>query len=166
MRGYVETGHGPVTTTVTQHMRYQNTDRIWAAGADQQVTQNDEGYNDVTTNGVTTRSSWQYPIGMTASYVPDGTGSGFLLQAQVSQAGFTETAAGFGNALVTTGRVSDQVEASGVLQVADSGTTLQADGRDSEDYESTGPQQPCYHHVITADHGQVTSDEHPGCQSG
>ena len=166
VQGYVETGHGRVTTTVTQHMRYQNTDKIWDSGEYQQVTQNDEGYNDVTTDGLSTRSSWQYPISMLSSYVPDTTGSGFLLQGQVSQARFTQTATGFGDALLTTARTSDQVKASGVLQVSDSGATLQADGQDSEDYESSGPAQPCYHHVITADHGQVTSNGYPGCWGG
>jgi hypothetical protein len=166
VQGYVETGHGRVTTTVTQHMRYQNTDKIWDSGDDQQVTQDDQGYNDVTTGGLTTRSSWQYPISMVSSYVPDTTGSGFLLQSQVSQARFTQTAIGFGDALVTTARIADQAKASGVLQIADSGTTLQADGQDSEDYESSGPGRPCYHHVITADHGQVTSDSYPGCGGG
>ena len=166
VQGYVETGHGRVTTTVTQHMRYQNTDKIWDSGDDQQLTQDDVGYNDVTTGGLTTRSSWQYPISMDSSYVPDTTGSGYLLQGQVSQARFTQTATGFGDALHTTAQISDQARADGVLQVSDTGSTLQADGKDSEDYQSSGPAQPCYHHVITADHGQVTSNSYPGCWGG
>jgi hypothetical protein len=164
VRGYVNTSHGRVSTTVTQHMRYQNTDKIWNGGEDQTVAQTDQGYNDVTTDGLTTRGSWQYPIDMTASYVPDSTGSGFLLQAQVSQARLTQTSTGFGSILLPTGQVSDRVAASGVLQVSDTGTTLQADGQDSADYQSSGLTDPCYHHVIQADHGQVTSDTHPGCQ--
>ena len=166
VQGYVETGHGRVTTTVTQHMRYQNTDKIWDSGDDQQLTQDDVGYNDVTTGGLSKRSSWQYPISMDSSYVPDTTGSGYLLQGQVSQARFTQTATGFGDALHTTAQISDQVQADGVLQVSDTGSTLQADGKDSEDYQSSGPAQPCYHHVITADHGQVTSNSYPGCWGG
>jgi hypothetical protein len=161
--GYVNTGHGRVTTTVTQHVSYRNVDKIWDAGQDQSVTQTDEGYTDVTTDGLTRRGSWQYPISMTASYVPDTTGSGFLLQSQVDQARFTQTAVGFSGVLVPTGRISDQVKASGVLQRTDAGATVQADGQDSEDYESQGLTDPCYHRVITADHGQVTSDTLPGC---
>ncbi|HEX4790466.1 MAG TPA: peptide-N4-asparagine amidase [Actinospica sp.] len=164
VRGYVDTSHGRVTTTVSQHLRYQNTDKIWDGGEDQTVTQTDQGYNDVTTDGLTTRGSWQYPISMTASYVPDSTGSGFLLQAQVSQARLTQTSTGFGSVLLPTGRISDRVAAGGVLQVSDTGTTLQADGQDSEDYQSSGLTAPCYHHVIRAEHGQVTSDTQPSCQ--
>lgn len=162
--GYVDTSHGRVTTTVSQHMRYRNTDRIWAGGEDQSVTQTDQGYDDVTTDGFTERGGWQYPISMTASYVPDGTGSGFLLRAQVSQARLTQTAAGFGAVLLPTGRSTDRVTASGVLQRDDSGDSLQADGQDSEDYQSSAIGEPCYRHVITAVHGQVTSDTRPGCR--
>jgi hypothetical protein len=161
--GYVDTSHGRVRTTVSQHMRYQNTDKIWNSGENQSVTQTDQGYNDTSTDGLTSRGSWQYPISMNSLYVPDTTGSGFLLQAQVSQARLTQTAAGFGAVLLPTGQVSDRAVASGVLQVSDTGTTLQADGQDSEDYQSSGLTEPCYHHVIEADHGQVTSDTHSGC---
>jgi hypothetical protein len=166
--GYVQTSHGRVTTTVTQHATYRNVDKIWASGENQTVTQQDQGYNIVTTNGLSSKATWDYPISMNASYVPDSTGPGFLLTAQVSQARFTTTAIGVaaaggeGGAWLTTGSIADQVKASGVLQRDDSGATIQADGQDSEDYESQSVTQPCYHHVITADHGQVTSDTYPG----
>jgi hypothetical protein len=161
--GYVDTSHGRVTTTVSQHATYQNTDKIWQSGEYQTVDQKDQGYNVVTTNGLSTKDTWSYPISMTASYVPDTTGSGFLLTAQVSQARFTTTAVGLGDAWLTTGSIADQVKAGGVLQRDDSGVTLQADGQDSEDYQSQSFAEPCYHHVIQADHGQVTSDTQPGC---
>jgi hypothetical protein len=165
--GYVETSHGRVATTVSQHATYQNTDKIWQGGENQTVDQKDQGYNVVSTNGLATKATWSYPISMNASYIPDSTGSGFLLTAQVSQARFTTTAVGFGSgdggAWLTTGSVADQVKAGGVLQRDDSGTTIQADGQDSEDYKSQSVAEPCYHHVIEADHGQVTSDTQPGC---
>ena len=162
--GYVDTSHGRVATTVSQHMTYKNVDKIWGGGDYQTVTQQDQGYNDVSTNGVAARSTWSYPISMTAGYVPDTTGSGFLLTAQVSQARFTGTEiGGLGGSWFPTGSVADQIKASGVLQVNDAGTTLQADGQDSEDYQSRGIGEPCYHHVIKADHGYVTSDTYPGC---
>ena len=167
VQGYVDTGHGRVTTTVTQHATYQNVDKIWNSGEYQTVVQNDQGYTDVTTNGLATRNSWSYPISMTASYVPDTTGSGFLLQSQVSQARFTETAVGgLGGAWLPVAKVADQVKADGVLQRNDAGTDIQADGQDSEDYQSSSFSQPCYHHVIKADHGYVTSDTQPGCWGG
>jgi hypothetical protein len=167
--GYVDTSRGRVTTTVSQHATYQNADKIWQSGENQTVTQKDQGYGIVTTNGLSTKATWSYPITMNASYVPDGTGSGFLLTAQVSQARFSTTAVGVaegnggGGAWLTTGSIADQVKASGVLQRDDSGASIQADGQDSEDYESQGITEPCYHHVIEADHGQVTSDTRPGC---
>jgi hypothetical protein len=162
--GYVDTSHGRVTTSVTQHVTYKNTDKIWAKGENQTVTQQDQGYNDVTTNGLATRSTWSYPISMNASYVTDTTGSGFLLTAQVTQSRFTGTSVGgFGGIWLPTASVSDQAKASGVLQVDDTGTDVQADGQDSEDYQSQQLGEPCYHHVIKADHGYVTSDTQPGC---
>jgi hypothetical protein len=165
--GYVDTSRGRVTTTVSQHATYQNIDKIWQSGENQTVDQKDQGYNVVSTNGFATKATWSYPISMNASYIPDSTGSGFLLTAQVSQARFTTTAVGFGSgdggAWLTTGSVADQVKASGVLQRDDSGTTIQADGQDSEDYKSQSVAEPCYHHIIEADHGQVTSDTQPGC---
>jgi hypothetical protein len=55
----------------------------------------------------------------------------------------------------------DRVTAAGVLARTD-GAVSQADGRDAEDYQATGP-EGCYHHVISADHGYVTSDRLLGC---
>jgi hypothetical protein len=163
--GYVDTSHGRVKTTVSQHLTYQNIDKIWGGGDYQTVTQQDQGYTDVTTNGRAERSTWSYPISMTAGYVPDTTGSGFLLTAQVSQARFTGTEVpALHGTWLPTGELADQIKASGVLQVNDAGTTLQADGQDSENYQSEQLGEPCYHHVITADHGYVTSDSYPGCE--
>ncbi|HTJ66347.1 MAG TPA: peptide-N4-asparagine amidase [Actinospica sp.] len=161
--GYVDTSRGRVRTTVSQHATYQNTDKIWDGGEYQNVTQQDQGYDVVTTNGLSTKATWSYPISMNASYIPDTTGNGFTLTAQVSQARFTTTAVGVGRAYLTTGSVSDQVKASGVLQRDDTGANIQADGQDSEDYQSQSISEPCYHHVITANHGQITSDTQPGC---
>jgi hypothetical protein len=55
-----------------------------------------------------------------------------------------------------------QIRAQGVLQRSQ-GVVVQADGSDSEHYAATGPGGPggpsdCYDHLITADHGHVTSD--------
>ncbi|MBR7836698.1 hypothetical protein KDL01_25685 [Actinospica durhamensis] len=163
--GYVETSHGRVQTTVSQHLAYRNLDTIWGGGDYQTVSQQDQGYTQVDTNGSAQRQTWSYPISMYASYVPDSTGPGFLLTAKVSQARFTSTElGGLGGGWLTTARVADQVAAGGVLQRADDGTDVQADGQDSEDYQSSAIEEPCYHHVIEADHGQVTSDTYPGCR--
>jgi hypothetical protein len=162
--GYVETSHGRVVTTVSQHLTYRNLDTIWGGGDYQTIDQQDQGYTEVATNGFAQRQTWSYPIAMDASYVPDSTGPGFLLTAKVSQARFGSTElGGVDGRWLTTSQVADQVAANGVLQRADDGTELQADGRDSEDYQSSSFAEPCYHHVIEADHGQVTSDTYPGC---
>ncbi|HEX4253813.1 MAG TPA: hypothetical protein VH089_01925, partial [Streptosporangiaceae bacterium] len=58
----------------------------------------------------------------------------------------------------------DRVTAQGVL-ARTNGVVSQADGRDAEDYQATGP-AGCYHHVIMADHGYVTSDRLLGCAAG
>jgi hypothetical protein len=62
----------------------------------------------------------------------------------------------------------DRLTAQGVL-ARTNGVVSQADGRDAEDYQATGPADGtdgCYHHVITADHGYVTSDRLLGCTAG
>lgn len=162
--GYVDTSHGRVVTTVSQHLTYRNLDTIWGGGEYQTIDQQDQGYNQVETDGVAQRQTWSYPISMYASYIPDSTGSGFLLTAKVSQARFTSAEVGQGGRWLVTSRVADQVAANGVLQRADDGSNIQADGQDSEDYQSSTLARPCYHHVIEADHGQVTADTYPGCR--
>ena len=163
--GYVDTSHGRVVTTVSQHLTYRNLDTIWGGGDYQTVDQQDQGYTQVDTDGRAQRQTWSYPISMDASYVPDTTGSGFLLTAKVSQARFTSTEVAEPGGWWTTARVADQVAASGVLQRADDGTDVQADGQDSEDYQSSTIGRPCYRHVIEADHGQVTADTYPDCRN-
>ena len=163
--GYVDTSHGRVVTTVSQHLTYRNLDTIWGGGDYQTVDQQDQGYTQVDTDGRAQRQTWSYPISMDASYVPDTTGSGFLLTAKVSQARFTSTEVAEPGGWGTTARVADQVAASGVLQRADDGTDVQADGQDSEDYQSSTIGRPCYRHVIEADHGQVTADTYPDCRN-
>jgi len=161
--GYVQTSHGRVVTTVSQHLTYRNLDTIWGGGEYQTIDQQDQGYTQVDTDGVAQRQTWSYPISMYASYIPDSTGPGFLLTAKVSQARFTSTEVPRGGRWASTASVADQVAANGVLRRADDGTNLEADGQDSEDYQSS-TSRSCYHHVVEADHGQVTADTYPPCR--
>jgi hypothetical protein len=55
----------------------------------------------------------------------------------------------------------DQVRAQGIMQRSQ-GTVVQADGSDSEHYVATSP-GGCYDHLITANHGYVTSDRLLDC---
>jgi hypothetical protein len=58
----------------------------------------------------------------------------------------------------------DQVRAQGIMQRSQ-GAVVQADGSDSEHYVATGPASAggCYDHLITANHGYVTSDDSLRC---
>ena len=184
--GYVNTSHGRVVTTVKQHVAYTNTDTVTQAGFAQSVVQQDKGYTEVSTSGGhaadnavdntaagstadhATRDSWSYPITVSSVYQPSGTGSGFLVQGTVDVARITATDAvtdtAHGNAWRTTEHVNDHVTAHGVLQRDDSGTVVQADGADAQDYFEQSAGVGCYHHRIEADHGYVTSDRLLGCR--
>jgi peptide N-acetyl-beta-D-glucosaminyl asparaginase amidase A len=165
--GYVDTSAGRITTTVTQRTAYSNVDTITQSGTVQAVRQSDRGDTEVTTAGggpaTTVRGSWSYPIDVTSVYVPSPTGSGFLVRGTVDQTRITTTDIGVDGDWHTTAHVNDHVTASGVLQRDDSGTVVQADGSDMEDYFAQSADAPCYHHKIQADHGYVTSDQFFSC---
>jgi hypothetical protein len=165
--GYVNTSHGRVVTTVKQHTAYSNVDTVTQAGYQQSVTQSDKGYTEVTTStaghassdGNSVRNSWSYPIAMSSLYVPSTTGNGFLVQGTADVTRITTTDVSAGGSWRSTAHVNDHVTAHGVLQRDDSGTVVQADGADAEDYFGYAPGDGCYHHKIAADHGYVTSDQ-------
>jgi hypothetical protein len=166
--GYVDTSAGRISTTVTQRTAYSNVDTVSQSGTVQTVQQTDRGDTEVTTAGghdatTTVRDSWSYPITMTSVYVPSSTGSGFLVRGNADQARITTTDVGVNGDWRTTAHVNDHVTASGVLQRDDSGTVVQADGADMEDYFGQSADAPCYHHKIQADHGYVTTDQYFSC---
>lgn len=176
--GYVDTSAGRVTTTVSQHTAYSNIDTISNSGTTQVVQQRDSGATEVTASAsrnhgqnqdrdarsTATRDSWSYPIDVTSMFQPSATGPGFLVQGKADVSRITTTATRTGNDdWRTTAHVNDHVTASGILQRDDSGNVVQADGQDSEDYLAESPATPCYHHIIKADHGYVTTDRYLDC---
>ena len=183
--GYVDTSAGRITTTVAQHATYENTDTVTQAGFDQSVQQRDQGATEVTTsrshapdhNSTPTLTStstltspptaeldsWSYPITVTSTYQPSTTGSGFLVQGTADVARITTTTVRTGDDRRTTSRIDDHITASGILQRDDSGTAIQADGSDAEDYLAQSSTAPCYHHKIEAAHGYVTKDRYLPC---
>jgi hypothetical protein len=162
--GYVDTSHGRVTTRVSQTFGYLNTDLVTAAGADQDVHQSDQGATEISVNGRPTRQAWSYPIAVSSQVVSLVDDNNYDLQATVSQGRQLSDQVPGPRGWRTVSASDDRVWAQGVLARA-SGVVSQADGRDAEDYQATGPAYGagCYHHVITADHGYVTSDRLLGC---
>jgi Peptide N-acetyl-beta-D-glucosaminyl asparaginase amidase A len=159
--GYVSTSHGRVTTRVSQTFDYLNTDLVTAAGADQDVHQSDRGATEISVNGRASRQAWSYPIAVNSQVVSLVDDNNYDLQASVSQGRQLSDQVPGPRGWRTVSASDDRVWAQGVLARAN-GAVSQADGRDAEDYQATRPGN-CYHHVITADHGYVTSDRLLGC---
>src|SRR6201996_4065591 len=159
--GYLNTSHGRVTARVSQTFDYVNTDVVTAAGAEQDVHQSDRGATGTSVNGRATRQAWSYPIAVDADVVSLVDDNNYDLQASVSQGRQLSSQVAGPHGWRTVAASDDRVTAAGVLARTD-GAVSQADGRDAEDYQATGP-DGCYHHVITADHGYVTSDRLLGC---
>jgi hypothetical protein len=159
--GYLNTSHGRVTARVSQTFDYLNTDVVTAAGAEQDVHQSDRGETESSVNGRSTRQAWSYPIAVDSDVVSLVDDNDYDLQASVSQGRQLSSQVAGPHGWRTVAASDDRVTAAGVLARTD-GAVSQADGRDAEDYQATGP-EGCYHHVITADHGYVTSDRLLGC---
>lgn len=159
--GYVDTSRGRVTTRVSQQSSYLNTDLVTAAGADQQVRQSDTGATQMCTErgraGSCTQQAWSYPIDVSSQVLQLIDDNNYDLQAAVTQGRLlTDSVPGSRGGWHVVAASSDQVQAQGVLQRSQ-GVVVQADGSDSEHYRAVGP-GGCYNHLITADHGYVTSD--------
>jgi hypothetical protein len=159
--GYLDTSHGRVTARVSQTFDYLNTDVVTAAGAGQDVHQSDRGDTEISVNGRSTRQAWSYPIAVDSDVVSLVDDNDYDLQASVSQGRQLSSQVAGPHGWRTVAASDDRVTAAGVLARTD-GAVSQADGRDAEDYQATGP-EGCYHHVISADHGYVTSDRLLGC---
>ncbi|HWG15113.1 MAG TPA: peptide-N4-asparagine amidase [Streptosporangiaceae bacterium] len=171
--GYVSTSHGRVTARVSQTFDYLNTDLVTAAGADQDVHQSDQGETEISVNGSashaasgssTTRQAWSYPIAVNSQVVSLVDDNNYDLQATVAQGRQLSDQVAGPRGWRAVSASDDRVRAQGVL-ARTNGVVSQADGRDAEDYQATGPGYGarCYHHVITAEHGYVTSDRLLGC---
>jgi hypothetical protein len=168
--GYVDTSHGRVTTTVTRHSAYTNSDDVAQGGTVQTVKQRDSGWTRTTTadgpglgNRQVRQDTWAYPIDMTSTYIPGATSDSYTVNGQVSVARqLTSTETDHGGAWKPTSAVDDQVRAKGNLQRVN-GVVTAADGSDSELYVGTD-RSGCYGHYIAADHGYVTQDVMTGCR--
>jgi hypothetical protein len=133
----------------------------------------DRGETQVSVNGgagqaasgsTITRQAWSYPIAVNSQVVSLVDGDNYDLQATVDQGRQLSEQVLGPRGWRPVSASGDRVTARGVL-ARTNGVVSQADGRDAEDYQAIGPDQGagCYHHVITADHGYVTSDRRPGC---
>jgi hypothetical protein len=167
--GYVDTSRGRISTRVSQQFSYLNTDLVSATGADQQVRQSDAGATIIDTEragaGSATRAAWSYPIDVDSQVLQLIDDNNYDLQASVTQGRQLTDSVADGDGWRVVSSAGDQIRAQGVLQRSQ-GVVVQADGSDSEHYVATGPGGPgdCYDHLISADHGYVTSDRLLRCR--
>jgi Peptide N-acetyl-beta-D-glucosaminyl asparaginase amidase A len=159
--GYVRTSAGTVTTTVSQHAAFANTDAVSDGGFAQHVVQTDQGWNrSISTGGWTpptvTEHDWSYPITVdfTAQVTDD---NNFSLTGAVDMKRILTDSSLGGRATPSRRTSSDEVNATGLDQRAD-GQTVQADGTGSQHYTGNDDTGGWYDHYLAAAHGYVTRD--------
>ncbi|MEZ0095899.1 peptide-N4-asparagine amidase [Streptacidiphilus sp. EB129] len=164
--GWLQTSHGRVVSTVSQHAVYGNTDAVSSAGQLQVMTQQEYGTTTVTTSRgdgrpASVRHDWSYPITVDSDVPVFVDGDNYSLSATVSQGRILVDSTRIGNSWLPTAVTDDHVDATGVL-ARSAGVTTAADGTDSEHYLGTTDTGSCYDHSIAAAHGYVTADhQHP-----
>jgi hypothetical protein len=165
--GWLQTSHGRVVTTVTQHAVYSNSDAVSSGGQKQLMTQQEYGSTTVGTSGPgreggTVRHAWSYPITVDSDVPLYTDGNNYSLSATVSQGRVLVDSVRTGADWRPTAVTDDRVDATGVL-ARTAGVTTAADGTDSEHYLGTTDTGACYDRTITAAHGYVTADLQSSC---
>ncbi|MFC1407838.1 peptide-N4-asparagine amidase [Streptacidiphilus sp. N1-12] len=172
--GWLQTSHGRVVSTVSQHAVYRNTDAVSSGGQRQRVAQQEYGATTVTTSHDTARGTgrgatrgaarpsvvrhaWSYPVTVDSDVPLYTDGDNYSLSATVSQGRVLVDSVRSGNRWLPTAVTDDRVDATGVL-ARTGGLTTAADGTDSEHYLGSTDTGDCYDRSITAAHGYVTAD--------
>jgi hypothetical protein len=168
--GWLQTSHGRVVSTVSQHAAYLNTDAVSSGGQRQVVAQQESGATTVSTaraegRPTVVRHAWSYPISVDSDVPVYTDGNNYSLSATVSQGRILVDSVRSGDHWVPTAVTDDRVHATGVL-ARTAGVTTAADGTDSENYLGTTDTGRCYDHSIAAAHGYVTADRLVRCDWG
>ncbi|MEY9965259.1 hypothetical protein ABIA33_003301 [Streptacidiphilus sp. MAP12-16] len=168
--GWLQTSQGRITTTVSQHAVYANTDAVSSGGQRQVMTQQQYGATTVTTTRgdgrpVSLRHAWSYPITVDSDVPLFTDGNNYSLAATVSQGRILLDSIREGDHWRPTAVTDDHVDATGVL-ARSAGVITAADGTGSEHYLGTTDSGACYDRSIEAAHGYVTSDRQWSCGWG
>ncbi|MBF9070232.1 peptide-N4-asparagine amidase [Streptacidiphilus fuscans] len=165
--GWLATSAGRVTTTVSQHAWYLNTDAVSQGGQLQIVNQQEYGATTVTTapehgHATATRHAWSYPITVDSDVPLYTDGNNYSLSATVHQGRMLDDSVLTGDHWRQVAVTDDSVDATGVL-ARTNGVTTAADGTDSEHWIGTTDTGACYDHLIRAAHGYVTTGRVSDC---
>jgi hypothetical protein len=159
--GYVNTSAGRITTTVTQHAAFRNTDTVRDNGFGQHVVETDAGWNRSVSvggpGGPTVHThDWSYPITVDASYqITDD--NNFTLNGSVDMTRVLSDTVTSPRGLSVVDRSTDEVSSTANDQRAN-GVTVAADGTEWQHYVGTDDRGDWYDHYLAAAHGYVTAD--------
>ncbi|MFC1440227.1 peptide-N4-asparagine amidase [Streptacidiphilus sp. N1-10] len=168
--GWLQTSHGRIVTTVSQHAVYSNSDAVSSAGQRQLMTQQEYGTTTTTTAGPgrqdsSVRHAWSYPVTVDSDVPLYTDGDNYSLSATVSQGRILVDSVRTGAGWRPTAVTDDRVDATGTL-ARTAGVTTAADGTDSEHYLGSTDTGGCYDRSIAAAHGYVTADRQSRCDWG
>ena len=168
--GYVETSAGRATTTVHQEMTFASHQVLNLVNFLENLRGSEAIVTTVTSSGaggttvVTVSDS--YPIALSSAFIippanlkANPATARFILPATVDQAFIRHVTLSRDGRTAAWSALSDSVHAEAVLvRSLTTGHNLVANGHESEDYDAFDSSGTCYHHVIAAAQGYVTSD--------
>lgn len=161
--GYVNTSAGRVSTTVTQHAAFTNTDTVTSGGFAQRLGETDAGFTEVRTagpRGVTdSLHQWSYPITVDATFqITDDNNYDLSATVDLTRR-LADTVTG--PHVHTATRSTDEVSSEGLDQRVN-GQIVRADGHSWENFAGTADTGGWYEHYLASDHGFVTADRVSG----
>jgi len=158
--GFVNTSAGRISTTVTQHVAFRNTDTVTAGGFAQQLTETDNGTNLSHSTGphgfeLTTLHTFSYPVSVQATFqITDD--NNFNLSATVDLTRRLLDVKDNGRDH-TVRQSSDEVNSFGLDQRAN-GVTVAADGHSTENFAGNDDTGAWFEHFLASAHGFITVD--------